>query len=275
MTLKATWLWNGSVPSGRTMFGFSETWYTDDSPSGLLPKMEAFAADRVSILARGVSLYGYRIQDVAPGSRAYTVKPNREIQGRRAQEYPNVPQDAALCKCYGTVAGTLKRFWFHVLPDDMVASGDFNPTSNVEGGARGLINSLAAKGFKFRYINQAAATANVVSIDAAGNVVTNQAVTGVAVNSVVQLLKVKGVDGRAKRGFFTVDTVTDTSHFKLRAWDGGVVGVSGKIRIVQYAFTSIELVPDQGFNSDPTIRPGVRKCGRPFGQLRGRVTARS
>lgn len=274
MTLKCTWLFNGTAKNNALAYGFSETWYTDDAPAVLLPKMTEWAQLRVQIMARGCSLYGFRIADTAPGSRAYTQKPAAPIESPGRGGFPNVPQDAALCQCFGSANGTVKRFWFHNLPDNFVEDADFDPTKNMPQRCREIINNLSANGFKFRYQLKNTASADIESIDADGNVVLVQALAGSAQGSLVQLSHVRGLDGRGKRGKFRVQTFTDTRHFKLAHYDLGAVGLSGKLRIVAYDFTGIQAVPNVGIGSDPTIRPGVRKCGRPFGQLRGRAVAR-
>jgi len=274
MTLKASWLWNGTAKGGQISFGFSENWYTDDAPAILLPKMEAIARQRSSFMARNTEVYGYRIADVSPGSRAYTQRPTGRIGAQRGVGLPNVPNDAALCQCFGSVAGTVKRFWLHNLPDGYVEDSDWNAADNVPLKARTFINLMSEHGFKFRYQVQNTAIADIQSIDALGNVTTVQALAGVDQGSYVQLYHVRGTDGRGKRGKYRVDTMTTGRTFKLAHWPGDVVALSGKIRIVTYAFTGITAVPADGIGSDPTLRPGTRKVGRPFGQLRGRAVAR-
>jgi len=274
MTLKATWLWNGFNKQQNLFWGFSETWYTDDSPAALQPKMDALAAIRTQLRGTTCVYYGARMADTAPNSRAFTIRSDGTIKASTRNGGVNVAPDAALCLCFGTVAGTSKRFWLHALPDGFIDEGNFDPGSNVPTKAALWINTLAAQGFKFRFIDPTAPTGQVLSIDSFGNVVLIQPIAGVAPNSLVQLLKVRGVDGRGKRGKFYVDTVTDASHFKLAHWPGDVVAQSGKIRIVRFNFTSIAPVPAAGPLADPTIRAGVRKVGRPFGQLRGRAVAR-
>jgi len=274
MTLKASWLWNGTARSGSISFGFSENWYTDDAPAILLPKMEVIARQRVSFMARNTDVYGYRIADTSPGSRAYTQRPNARIAAARGAGVPNIPNDAALCQCFGTVGGTVKRFWLHNLPDGFVDDSEFTAESTMALKARTFINLLSENGFKFRYQVQNTASADIQSIDALGNVVLVQELAGVAQGSYVQLYHVRGTDGRGKRGKYRVDTATDTRHVKLAHWPGDIVALSGKLRIVTYQFTSIAVVPADGIGSDPTLRPGARKVGRPFGQLRGRAIAR-
>lgn len=273
MTLKATWLWNGSANNGRTAFGFSETWYTDDAPAVLLPKMQELAIIRAQILAKPTFLFGYRIQDVAANSRAYTQPPAQDIASGQRAGTPNIPQDAALCYCLGTVGGTFKRFWLHNLWDDLVDDMAF-VGQRVFQVAFNWVNGLADNGFKFRYVVQSAPTVPIMSISPLGVVRTREPLTGVGVGSLVQLYHVRGVDGRGKRGKFAVAARTDDSNFTLANYAGGEVGMSGKIRLVQYAYTSIQRIPNDAFGRNPVVRPGARKCGRPFGALRGRAVAR-
>lgn len=274
MTLKATWLWNGASNGGKSVYGFSESWYTDLAPDLLFPVMLNVARSRARFMARGTYLYGYRVADTAPNSRAFTQIERDTVSIGRTNGYPNVPQDAVLCAVNGTVAGTRKRFWFHNLPDDAVEDSGLVAASDIESKARDTINLLQQNGFKFRYAVQTAPTGRILSIDANGNVLTAEPIAGIAIRNVVQLLKVRGTDGRGKRGKFYVDAVTSDFSFRLAHWPGDVVAASGKIRLVQYLYTSLVQIPATGLTSDPTIRPGVRKCGRPFGQLRGRAVAR-
>lgn len=274
MTQKATWLYNGVARGGALSYGFSETWYSDDAPAVLLPKMEDFAELRMIIMARGCGLYGSRVADTAPGSRAYTQRPTAPIQAAARMGQPNVPQDAVLCQCFGTANGTVKRFWFHNVPDNVVDDADFVADKGIPEKCRNLINALARMGFKFRYQLQDTASAEIESIAANGDVVLVGNLAGAAQGSLVQLFHVRGTDGRGKRGKYRIQTFTDGRHFKLAHWPGDEVANSGKLRIVTYAYTAIQQIPNAGIGSDPTIRPGVRKCGRPFGQLRGRAVAR-
>jgi len=122
-----------------------------------------------------------------------------------------------------------------------------------------------------RYQNQAATTADVLSINAAGLVTTVQA-TGLAVGNLVQFLNCKDINGRTVRGKYVIATVTDTNNFTLAHWSGQTVARRGRVRLVQYAYGAA-----QTFGPDPTlgvISGGSRKVGRPFFQSRGRVPVR-
>jgi hypothetical protein len=97
----------------------------------LIPKMTAVALIRARLLAKNTTLYGFRISDTAPASRAYTVPPPQPVHSSARASVPNIPQDAALCRAFGQTAGTVKRFWFHNLPDDAVADADWVPSENI------------------------------------------------------------------------------------------------------------------------------------------------
>jgi len=274
MTLKATWCWNGFAKGGNLAYGFSETWYSDDQPALLIPKMEAIARLRTTIMARNCSYYGSRIADVSPGARAYTQRSSSVIKSLARAGFPNIPQDAVLCQCLGLVPGTVKRFWFHNLPDEAVVDADFSDGQPTVEQSRLIINRLASEGFKFRYQVQNTPAADIQGIDANGVVTTVQPLAEAVQGAYVQLYHVRGVDGRGKRGKYRVASATDNRHFTLAHWPGDIVNLSGRIRIVTYAFTGIQVVPADGIGSDPCLRPGARKCGRLFGLVRGREVAR-
>jgi len=137
------------------------------------------------------------------------------------------------------------------------------------------ITALITVEFKFRHIAQTTPTGRLLSLAANANVLTAVPMSGIAIRNVTQLLKVTDTSGKSVRGKFYVETVTSDFSFKLAHWPGQVVGPSGKIRLLQFGFTAIAPIPENGIGNDPTIRPGTRKCGRPFGQLRGRAVARA
>jgi hypothetical protein len=274
MTLKCTWCWNGSAADGDVSYGFSETWYTADAPDVVVPKMEAVARLRVKIMASGAVLHGMRIGDVAPNSRAFTVAPSTPIRAPAGNGTPNIPQDAALCVCYGAVANTVKRFFFHNLADSDVINAAFNPADAIESQCTDIVKLLANSQFQFRYLPQNLPTAPIGTISAAGAVNLRTPLVGSLAGAIVQLYHVKGVDGRGKRGKFLIDAWQDTSNFHLFGWAGGQVVLSGSLRLVSYSFTNIRVPPRTGIGSVVALRPGARKCGRPFGMQRGRAVAR-
>jgi hypothetical protein len=274
MTLKATWLWTGSAGGGRQVYGFSESWYTDLSPAQLTPSMQAIAAVRAQMLAEGCELFGFRIADTTPGSRAYTSYPTQPVLAPAGNGTPNVPQDAALCQVLGSVAGTVKRFWLHNLPDAYVVDANFAAPATIRAQSAAFNNALQADGYKFRYTVPSSPTAPIQSINNLGVVNLQQPLVGAALFSIVQLFHVRGVDGRGKRGKYQIIAFTDTQNFTLGHWPGDIVAASGKLRLTQYGYTTIVPVPGGRNPGNILVRPGTRKCGRPFGQLRGRAVAR-
>lgn len=274
MTVKASWLWNGSTRGGRTVFGFSESWYSDLAPADLIPAMKEVAKARVAGLGSNIALFGYRISDTAPNSRAYVVQEPTDIQSATDADALNVPNDAALCMIKGSAPGTVKRYWMHAVDDQYIAAGDFVGATFQRIAAR-FVNALAGYAFKFRYKDTSQVPQNVGSIDATGNVVMLANVAGVAKNTLVQLLRVKNTSGRAVTGIYKVSAFTDASHFQLANWNGSVVAASGQIRFLQYLYTVVPSVPiTHSAFTNVTVRPGTRKVGRPFGQLVGRRPAR-
>jgi hypothetical protein len=279
MTTKFTILFNGTARQGGIAFGFSETWYSQNAEDQCVANFRLDGLrERLALLPAAVKIIGYRVgqvPQVGVPTRAFTVSERQGAAGAM-QGVPNVPNDSALCQVFGTVGGTIKRFWIHCLPDIAVADADFVAAEDIPGKARSFLNSMRGSGFQFRYTVQNAATALVNAIDAMGNVTLNAAVAGAAPGATVQMLRVRDTSGKSVKGRFRIDTAgyTDTSHFRLLKWTGQVVAVSGQCRIVSYAYTSFQPIPGQGNKADPTVRPGVRKPGRPFGLLRGRAPAR-
>lgn len=274
MPQKATWCWNGSTADGQTVFGFSETWYSNLTGQALVDSMRTLARTRAPMLAAGCFLFGYRIGQ--PGGKAITIRENASIKAPRGNDGPNVPQDAALCQARGTAAGLpTKRFWLHCLPDDQVANGKFANPNQMAQDAATWVNELNNAGFMFRY--QILGTpARVASISDLGAVVLSDNIV-VAAGTDIKLLRVKDVNGRGATGIFRVAATPapTATTFSLLGWTGQEVGVSGKVAVVTYGFTAMSAAVTQiGAVGSAVIRPGTRKCGRPFGQLVGRASAK-
>jgi len=275
MATKCTWLWNGQARNGALFFGFSETWYHDLPPSALISMMINAAKLRVPILASGTVLYGFRLGVV--GEKSFTTRISEVIKAPLANSTPNVPQDAALCSVFGNAAPSPRKlFWLHNLPDDVVADAKFQTYPAVAIPAQNFTAHLAANGFKFRY-QVLGAPSRINGITAGGVVTLADPLVGVVPGSNVKLSRVRDVNGRGVRGIYRVapDPAPTTTTFTLLGWGGKVVGASGKLSLITYAYAPVLAGNEKEGKVDSVLQvPGVRKCGRPFGQLRGRVSAR-
>lgn len=261
---KATWLFNGGF-SGNTdrVWGFSETWYSQQSGDNLVNQMNAVTDKRALIMAKDTSIVGYRIgQSVG---RSFVVRKSR--QAPITNESSNVPVDAALCQVKVDGASAIKRFFVHDLPDDFVEGDHIG--FNFQQPILDYVSQLCFQGFQVRYQNPAADKASILSIDATGVVTTVQPFA-VAVGDQVQFLAVRDTNGRAIRGKFYVSVASVGNTFTVKHWGGQTVGARGSVRKVDFRFgNALFMGPDQTI-----IGAASRKVGRPFFQQRGRVPAR-
>lgn len=266
MATKATWLFNGgdvSSAGGGKVYGFSETWFTSLDGDGLLGAMDIVSAVRRLALARETSIVGYRIGQA--NGRSFVIR--RFFAAPRGNDEGNLPVDSALCQVAVAGSASRKRFFIHDLPDDWIKGGVINGA--VRGTIRNVCDAYVAQGFMVKFQNQAAQTANILSIDALGVVTTVQAFP-VAQGAYVQLLNVRDNNGKAVRGTFVVSVGGAGTNFTLAQWPGRVVPRSGKVRLVAPLFGAALALPDE----QKIIGAASRKVGRPFFQSVGRVRAR-
>jgi hypothetical protein len=262
MVTKCTWLFNGSSNSGEKSFGFSETWYSGLTGDAVITAMEGVSTVRKLILAYGISIVGYRIQE--GNGRAYVVR--KSLSPPSSNDYPNLPLDSALCQVGVQGSPTLKKFFLHALPDDWVAQDRI--VASRKAAILTVVDAYTAFNFQVRVVNPAAPATSILSITEAGLVETVGA-HGLNVNDYVTLLRVRDINNRAIRGTFVVRTVPTNSTLTLAGWGGNTVGRSGKIRINQYSYLGATSLAARGI-----IGTGSRKVGRPFFQSRGRAPAR-
>lgn len=276
-TIKLTTCFNGSSNDGGIVFGFSETWYTDQAADAAVAAYKGLCLPRrLALLPEDVSVYGYRVQPATVKARSYTIRDKDGSAGPAANGGCNVPQDAALCRVFGALDGIVKNFWVHCLPDSFIETAGFVANAEVEALLRSFIGSVIQAGFKIRYQVPNAPAADILDVTAGGLVTLAAPVAGAVIGAKITVLHTRDRFGRAVRGTYKISNLgyTNTQVFTLMKWPGAEVVNSGTARLVQYDFTAIAPLPRKGAGPDPVIRPGVRKCGRPFGQLRGRVANR-
>jgi hypothetical protein len=261
--IKATWLFNGATEGADSVWGFSESWYTNLAGDALVTAMDLVSSRRSLILSSNTKIIGYRIGTTT--GRSYVVR--RERQSPTSNGVSNIPVDSALCQV--GIAGTdnRKRFFFHDMPDGWVSGVEINPNRIPD--VNLVVQTLAAAGFLVRYQSNIPAPVPILSIDTLGVVKTTLPIT-VAVNQSINILNCRDVTGRTVRGTYVVSAVANPNEFTLAHWTGQQVSRSGKVRLVN-------LVPGAALylgDSDTVIRGGAKKVGRPFFQFRGRVPNR-
>jgi len=263
MATKATWLFNGSSQSSGRVWGFSESWYTSLSGQNLINAMDLVSSRRVQILSQNTQIVGYRIAQAT--GRAFVRRTVFSPPVGNAASNINV--DSCLMQCDVGNGGNRKKFFFHDLPDDWIVRTIIDPARY--NAILLVLQTLSVAGFQVRFQRQNAIDAPILSIDATGNVVTS-AGFGVIANQVVSFLNCRDNNNRAVRGSYVVETVTDSTHFKVAHWTGQIVGRRGRVRLVSFDFGGAVVLP----NNDSIIGAASRKVGRPFFQSRGRAPVR-
>jgi len=158
-----------------------------------------------------------------------------------------------------------RRFTLRGVPDTNVQGGEYNP---VGGYGYKIANFVTETGNWYTFArNLNVVSIPLASVDALGNVVTNAPIT-LLPNDVVTIRQADRGGGAFGTGAFFVDTVTDTTHFKIRGWNFGAT-VKGTVRPASYAYR--QLSPSAVVN--PVVV--VRKVGRPSAGYRGRASARA
>lgn len=261
--VKCTWLFNGgNLLTDEKVWGFSETWYSGLEGVALVAAMDNLSDQRRLILARDVKIVGYRIGQA--NGRSYVIR--KSFSAPRENDYSNMPVDSALCQVAVDGAPAIKRFWLHDLPDDWVNVAQIVAARKRQ--IRAVIDAYSVFGFKVRTTNQAAATANILSITDAGVVTTVQA-HGLVANQLVSFLSCRDINNRPIRGQWIVQAPITANTFTVAGWGGNVVARRGRVRVVNYSILPALSLGDRGI-----ISGGSRKVGRPFFQSRGRVPNR-
>ncbi len=263
MTVKVSWLFNGNdTDTGGKVWGFSESWYSDLTGAALISAMDNVSRYRALVLAHDTQIVGYRIGQTT--GRSFVIR--KLFEAPDANDTSNLPVDCALCQCAVTGSPTVKKFFIHDLPDDWIVDGHILASRELD--IANVTLALAANSFMVRFQDPAAVKSNILSIDATGNVVTIQPIT-VNIGNAIQMLNVRDANNRAIKGSFIVETVTDTTHFKLAHWPGNVIGRRGSVRLVAFLFRTASFLEGRTI-----IGAASRKVGRPFFQQRGRAPIR-
>ena len=202
-----------------------------ESTDTIVATMDTISNIRRTILAHDVDIVGYRI--TFSTGRGYVLRKFFSSPTRNSGS--NLPVDAALCEVSSTAPGSVKRFWLHDLPDDYVMNGAIVRDNVAQ--INSVIKAYCDNGFQIRYQDQLAASANILSITAAGLVTTRQAIALVE-GQQVDLLHVRDINRKAIHGRYSVGHVTDAQHFLLNSWPGNTVAEVGKVRLTSFLFSN-------------------------------------
>ncbi len=259
---------NNTPPTVTGYQGWSESYYlTADFTSFNIAAVDDFIAKRMALACSQATCIGFRVATVDPTGQSRLFK--RAINGGARSGCDNVEQALSWSMQSGDSPNR------HILtlrgvPDARVETGTYQRQGSYDNALRAFFAALFVN-WKFRGKVLSGAKAKILSIDAAGNVITKEAFV-VAPNDGIQVLRTFAAGHRAKGGDFVVDTVTDTQHVKLKAWPFGAT-TGGTIRVnpnPRYGYFG------QTLTDEEIVAPEVRErqTGGPFKRSRGRRSAK-
>jgi len=249
--------------------GFSESWYYDGGFDEAFAVLASMNGLRMQMAHRGVKCVGSRVTDlINPATVANSGKSRTDnrvfVAPRAAARIPDVPQMATSHIVDGTGVDNTKRFMLRCCPDPNAVEGGFEDDGAYLVAFSAWLGELAARNVKFRCIDLTKPRVKVASIANDGTFVLLADLT-YNVGDYITVYRVRNTAGVATSGSFSVEAKTDSKNGKLRGWTGGVVGISGELRVRGYTYP---VVKDVGTQFKGIT---VGKVGRPFGQYRGRA----
>jgi len=248
----------GGTGAGTRVGGWSESVYWDALGPDTVTGFNTLCQKRAAMLPAGSSVIGQRYQQVDPTVGGSSTGGFRYPSPGGTGFERDIPQAAILMRIGATGFANKRPMYLRGIPDGQIVGGELRLEPPWKDAFLAYLTELA--GWKFRGRDLTAPTVPIFSIDGTGNVVTEQPIT-LAVADMVRILRFRG--GSIINGRFPVETVTSTTVFKLRGWNGGS-GTGGKIRKDNYVY------PVMARNQMAVSRIVVRKVGRPFFQYRGR-----
>lgn len=276
MTVKVTFFMNAiraatytgvtTPPTGVAGYrGLSESWYSAKvfDSQDLYDTCTYWQSKRVPMLPRNSTIVAFRQQEVGNLGRSVLYKVPRPGVNAFIQDQ----SEAALkYKVRSTTTSAERTAVIAMVPDDIIIGGVY---AGGEGDWLSYVNQFfnhIRDNWQMRIIDQSVPTYSIATIDADGNVVTNEATAFVA-GAKVQVLRSKTEEDNTGSGVFYVETVTNPTHFKLRGWTFGAT-TKGSIRTYVITYNSVNVSTNHRAN--PEV--GTRKIGRPFGESRGKAS---
>lgn len=262
MLFKITHLFNYTNNDGKAA-GWSETWYLESSSSGNASNSaKVLAPLRAGMLGNGASIIGWRVQQI--GKKAFVVQST--FPGGLATNQ-DIPQMALECKVYGVGVENVKYFQLRGIPDSIVLSGSYSPSSQFTTNLTAWGNGLNANGFSFNCLDQTLLPVKINNILTNGSFGLSAPLT-FNPNDIMLVSRCRNTIGQACNGPFRVLTKVDALSGVLAGWKFGPVDNSGNMRVRKYVNPIVQI------NSLQPIQISTRKVGRPFFQYRGRARRR-
>lgn len=239
--------------------GWSESVYTADDPFGVgAAKASALYIARSALLSTECTIVGIRSSVKNPRNSAKVLR--LAFAGTSGLKC-----DLPTLSAYGAVVGSTGnrlKIVLRGLPDDYCVQGEFSGSPDITPAWNRYCAALA--GYQQSVRDVAATQADILVIDANGNVRTQQPMTGIQANDKVRVLRAITAQKKSPSGLYVVDAVTDEKHFKLLNWPQ-VACTGGTVR---FNATTLATYPVAGYN---LIEPTTKKCGKPFFSYRGRA----
>jgi len=268
MPFKVTMLFNMSTNKSGTSIGirtggWSESLYTDDTLAVTRTNLTALQIRRAALLCNGAAIVGQRIQDLAASGGA-TVS-GSQFPGAAGTPC-DIPQMSLLYRFPAASLPNVRPYILRGIPDGLVKEGEYFPSGDYT--QLLALWQVEMRGWQFKAVDLLTGLTEIATIDVNGNVVLNVPNLFVA-NDLVTVLRSTDSFGRRFGGRFRVDTVTDSTHFKLAGWTGYPATIGGNVR--PYAVIYPAIGSTLGLSP---VRVTTRKVGSPFGRYRGKASTR-
>ncbi len=269
MSIKVVMKFNGftdrspATPAGggglqQHGYGFTESYWSDYIASTTRSNfLGSVGRLRAALLPSNCSLLEAVLYDGGSGTGVSV--PCQFPGGNYTTDQVNI---ALLCTSQNTTAAHQSRFWIHNLPDIMVQGGEYTPTAAYAQAVQAYFTEL---GF-YKYRGQIPANQRTIFKVAANGLVTTTTPHPFAVGQMIHVNRVYLGNGRKKGGIFTVSDVGPlNTNFTIAGWTFGD-GKGGTVFTATYDTLRLQ--------NCVAVRAGTRKVGRPFGEYRGRKSAK-
>jgi len=243
--------------------GWSETWFRDGSAlaSGQAA-LVALISVRKGILVQTGSIIGYRTS-VVENPAIVSHQNDTDIPGtyNALRDITN----ASLLWEAVTNAFTRRQVWTRGMPDVVLTSGRYDPSSLFAVAVNNWANELTGNGWCIRTQNRADwPLRNVAGIDATGKL-TMFVDPLFTVGMRLKFFRTRDTLGKTVKGTYAIVSGDFATGYQLSPWTPGRLVVEGKVR--NYVLRPEQVVQIQ------IAKAGSRKTGRIFGVPAGRRRA--
>lgn len=238
--------------------GWSEGWYRSDADGQIVARTMELCEARARMLTPSAEIIGQRYRIVGGGS---------STSGRRFKGSQNIladmPMVALLLSVESKTSQNTRRWMARGVPDARIVEGEYSVSQAMTDAINDYASVLDVRGFLFAARELDAIAANVISVDANGNIHTATP-HGFVVSNRLRFLRVRrDASDRAISGTWYVETVTDSFHFKVGGWTAGPAH-GGRVRFDAGDYFAVD------GSSLTVVRATTHKVGADFFRYRGR-----